>query len=77
MVETLEREVGNVVSVGEVSSQRRYAKEDNNYLGESNNGKYSIFAEMFLERPVDAQFGSMITAPSICTVKGIPTIDDW
>jgi len=35
---------------------------------------YSIFAEMYLENPSEAQMGPTCT---ICTWRGIPTIDDW
>lgn len=34
---------------------------------------YSVFAEMYLEKPVMAEG---ITC-SICTFRSIPTIDDW
>lgn len=60
----LERKAGNILSASEVSGQREYAKKCS----------YSAFAEMYLEKQTDVQAG--ITC-SICTWRGIPTIDDW
>ena len=41
----------------------------------SSERKYSTFAEMYLEEPIYSQ-GEGITC-TMCTWRGIPTIDDW
>lgn len=44
-------------------------------IGYSGNAKdYSTFAEMYLENPIVPQ--AEIT-PTMCTWRGVPTIDDW
>ncbi len=35
---------------------------------------YSTFAEMYLEKPLDLQMG---ITPTVCTWRGVPTVDDW
>ena len=37
--------------------------------------QYTTFAEMYLERPVDTQTAK--ASCTVCTWRGIPTIDDW
>ena len=58
------------------------APERNEYLGSREclgegalkDTDYSTFAEMYLEKPVDVQAGFSVT---VCTWRGIPTVDDW
>jgi len=39
---------------------------------------YSIFAEQFLEKPAYGGEDKMAyTTPTVCTWRGVPTIDDW
>ena len=79
MLEVLER---IVEKNGSVSTQKR-----KKYLGEreysnenaSKDAKYSTFAEMYLETPINtgsAKKTSILTCTS-CTWRDIPTIDDW
>jgi len=35
---------------------------------------YSTFAEMYLEKPANVLYGISCT---LCTWRGVPTIDDW
>lgn len=75
MVEVLERKVGNVISSDKVFSQRKYVEKiGSNRGGKNNNAKYSTFAEIYLEKPVGVRAGPTCT---MCTWRGIPTIDDW
>ena len=68
MVEVLEKTAERSSSVG--------VPEKRDYLGKgvSYNKGYSTFAEMYLEKPEDIQAGLTCT---VCTWRGIPTIDDW
>lgn len=74
MVDVLERiaEKSNSLST---SRERSYSGEreysDRNTQGNEN---YSTFAEMYLEKPVDVQAGFTVT---VCTWRGVPTVDDW
>ena len=72
MVEVLERfaEKSDFASV----SQRNEHLGSGEYFdkGALKDTGYSTFAEMYLENPI----GIGVTA-SVCTWKGIPTIDDW
>ena len=49
-----------------------------NYKGRGSEPRYRVFAEQYLEKPAEilerTKAGFSVTA---CTVKGIPTIDDW
>ena len=75
MVEVLEIKVGNVVSKAEISNQRNYVGGvGSESLGKGNNARYSTFAEIFLEKPIDVQAGLTCTS---CTWRGVSTIDDW
>jgi len=38
---------------------------------------YSLFSEQYLEQPVVSGDYKLTLTPTICTFKGIPTIDDW
>ena len=68
MVEVLEKTVERIDSVG-VSEKRDYLSK-----GVSYDQSCSTFAEMYLEKPVDVQAGLTCT---VCTWRGVPTIDDW
>lgn len=68
MVEVLEKTAERSGSVG-ISEKRDYLNKS-----VSHDKGYSTFAEMYLEKPVDVQ--ARITC-TICTWRGIPTIDDW
>ena len=70
MVETLEQAAGKSGSIKFVN-KREYSTGNS----EHNEAKYSAFAEMYLEKPVDAQAANATC--SVCTWRGIPTIDDW
>jgi len=74
MVEVLERVAEKSGSVS-VSQGNVYAGS-REYLGENTpkDTGYSIFAEMYLEKPVEVQAGFSVT---VCTWRGIPTVDDW
>ncbi len=74
MVEALEKDVLDVGLVSGASGQREHITSNSSYLSRNNNVKYSTFAEMYLEKPIDVQAGISCT---ICTWRGIPTIDDW
>jgi len=75
MVEVLER-------IAEKSGSASASKR-NDYLGSGEYlGKgapkdtgYSTFAEMYLEKPIAVQ-AAKITC-TVCTWRGVPTIDDW
>jgi len=74
MVEVLERIAEKSGSAS--ASKRNEYLGSREYLGEgaSKDTSYSTFAEMYLEKPVEVQAGFSVT---ICTFRGIPTIDDW
>lgn len=74
MVEVLERiaeRSGPIKTLGEKAYSVR-----GEYQGRSvqEDKGYSTFAEMYLEKPVDVQMGITCT---VCTWRGVPTIDDW
>ena len=72
MIEVLERIAEKSGSAN--ASKKMESLGSREYLGKnsSENIGYSTFAEMYLENPI----GIGVTA-SVCTWKGIPTIDDW
>jgi len=74
MVEVLERfaEKSDFASV----SQRNEHLGSGEYFdkGALKDTGYSTFAEMYLEKPVEVQAG---ITPTVCTWRGVPTIDDW
>lgn len=74
MVEVLEKIAERSGSTSVLKENRYSGKEA--YLGGSaiEDKSYSAFAEMYLERPVEVRAGFSVT---ICTWRGIPTIDDW
>ena len=74
MVELLERTAE--ISGSVILSKDKDYSEGGVYVGKgvSRNTGYSTFAEMYLEKPIDVQAGSSVT---VCTWRGIPTIDDW
>jgi len=49
----------------------------NELVMKNENNKYSIFAEQYLEKPVDIGTKYLGFSVTICTWRGIPTIDDW
>jgi len=69
MVEVLER-IAEVGGSAKALEERRYSAGS----PVANNG-YSAFAEMYLEKPLDVQ-AAKVTC-TVCTWRGIPTIDDW
>ncbi|MEK6912589.1 MAG: hypothetical protein AABX26_01375 [Nanoarchaeota archaeon] len=67
MVEALER-TAERTGFRDVRERREYSGNATRDTG------YSTFAEMYLEKPTEMRVG--LTA-SVCTWRGIPTIDDW
>ena len=65
MVKLLERIAEKSNSINPSGKKRDGVSKDN---------YYSTFAEMYLEKPILIQAG--LTA-SVCTWRGVPTIDDW
>ena len=74
MVEILER-IAEKSDSASASGRNDYLGS-REYLGEgvTKNANYSTFSEMYLEKPVEVQAGFSVT---VCTWRGIPTIDDW
>ena len=74
MVEVLERIAEKNGSVSPF--ENRDYSEGRAYAGKSVSKDigYSTFAEMYLEKPVEVQAGFSVT---VCTWRGVPTIDDW
>ena len=74
MVEVLERIAEKSGSAS--ASKRKEYLGSREYSGEgaSKDAGYSTFAEIYLEKPVEVQAG---ITPTVCTWRGVPTIDDW
>ncbi len=73
MVEVLEN-ITKESSFASISKRNEYS-ERREYSGSvSNDRNYSTFSEMYLEKPIEVQAGFSVT---ICTWRGIPTVDDW
>ena len=70
MQEVLEEKIG-VAFLGPISTQGQHTGPD--HL--SSEPHYSLFAEMFLEKPIYEQ-AAQVTC-TMCTWRGVPTIDDW
>jgi len=75
MIEVLERIAEKSCTVG--ASKRNGYLGSREYLNESapKDSSYSTFAEMYLEKPIEVQ-AAKITC-TVCTWRGVPTIDDW
>lgn len=74
MVEVLER-IAEREGSASISGGKAYS-EITEYRNESVQGDkgYFTFAEMYLEKPTEVQAGFSVT---VCTWRGVPTIDDW
>lgn len=72
MVEILEEKINNFVSIAKFLSQEDYIKKGEGH----NNNIYHIFAERYLEKPSIPEGVFAALSATICTVKGIPVIDD-
>lgn len=68
MVEALEG-IAKKSDIG-VSESRKYSDK-----GSVKPKTYSTFTEMYLERPIGVD--SMEATPTVCTWRGIPTVDDF
>ncbi len=74
MVEVLERIAEKSGSVSASKGDEYLRGRDYLGGGAPRDRGYSAFAEMYLEKPVEVQAGFTVT---ICTWRGIPTVDDW
>jgi hypothetical protein len=74
MVELLERIAEKEDSVDASAKKDYLGRIEYSGASVSRDSSYSTFAEMYLEKPIDVQAG--LTC-SMCTWRGVPTIDDW
>ncbi|MEX2016910.1 MAG: hypothetical protein WD876_00350 [Candidatus Pacearchaeota archaeon] len=74
MVEVLERIAEKSGSASMSKGNRYLGSREYSSEGAPKDTGYSTFAEMYLEKPVEVQAGFSVT---ICTWRGIPTVDDW
>ena len=74
MVEVLERIAEKDISVSVSEREKYMGGRDYSGEGALKDTGYSAFAEMYLEKPVEVQAGFSVT---VCTWRGIPTVDDW
>lgn len=83
MKKCLEKLFKLITSKEEIRVSKNASKPASDYksstgIKSENKKVYSIFAEQFLEAPVGVGSGySMGISCTVCTWKGIPTIDDW
>ncbi len=74
MVKVLER-IAEKSGSAAIPERNKYIESKNYSDGsDSKDTGYSTFAEMYLEKPVEVQAGFSVT---VCTWRGVPTIDDW
>lgn len=70
MVETLEQ----ITRENECSKYTQ--KEQSDRVSLHNMERYAIFSEQYLEKPYTPQSPQAFLTLTVCTVKGVPLIDD-